>query len=145
MRRGWWLVLLAGVFSLVAYGSAQAFTCNGTGCTFATLYTEPTTVNTGAPLTNLQSCNISYAIAVDGGAFGVAKVVNVAATSPSGGGAVNRAITDPALLPGHNYAINGSVACLNPSGLGASTPANVLAIPRAGEVPPGSSTGVTFQ
>jgi len=87
------------LFALVTLvGNAEAFTCTPTGCTFNAKYTEPTTVNTGAPLTNLSSTTVSYQIAVDGAAPGAAKTVSVPASSPNGGGAIVKAIVDPALV-----------------------------------------------
>lgn len=139
-------VALAAVALAFAWApSAEAFTCTTTGCTFNALYTEPTTVQTGAPLTNLTSCTVSYTTAQNGGIPGPAKTVVVPASSPNGGGAINRPITDASLLPGHNYAVVARVACTNPSGTGPQGAASVpLPISRAGEVPP-AGTPVTLQ
>lgn len=126
--------------------TSHAFTCTATGCTFTAKYTEPTTVITGAPLSNLTSCTVHYAIAVDGGTLGANKLVTVLASSPNGGGQITKAITDTALTPGHNYLIAGAAFCTNPSGNSAdSAPFTALAIPRAGEVPPNPTAVGSFE
>ena len=139
------VILLAVAFLLAGPSTAQAFTCTPTGCTFEALYTEPTVGTTGSPLTNLTSCTVSYSIAIGAGAPGLAQTVVVPASSPTGGGAIVRPITDSALIPGFNYTISGGTACANPAGTGPTLSASPLPIARAGEVPPAPPTGGSFR
>jgi len=139
----WLLTLL--ILGLLDLAPAAAFTCTATGCTFNARYTEPSTNQTGAPLDNLTSCTVAYTTAINAGTPGLAQAIIIQASSSNGGGTIDQAITDTALVPGHNYTIAATLACTNPSGTGASVAAPALAILRAGEVPPGSGSGFTIQ
>ena len=89
--------------------SALAYTCTPTGgCTFNVQYVEPGTLTNGQPLTDLSGTTITYTIAVDGGTPSAPKTVTVPASRPSGGGAIDRVITEAGLVPPHTYTISAT-------------------------------------
>lgn len=141
MRR----LFFSAIVLLATVAPVSAFTCTPIDCTFVVKYNEPTTVGTGAPLNNLTSTTITYTIGVDGGAPGAPKTVVVPASSPNGGGAITRNVTDATLLPGHNYINSVTVLATNPAGSSPASPAATLPIPRAGEVPPAAMPAPTLQ
>jgi hypothetical protein len=145
MTRLLMLLLLTGLLTLGVTHEADAYTCTATGCTPSAKYIEPTTVITGAPLANLTDCKVSYTVAVGTAAPGPVKVVTVPASSPSGGGSINKPFTDTALVPGFNYTLAGGAACTNSAGTGPALPFTPLVIQRAGEVPPAAGTGGSFE
>jgi hypothetical protein len=141
MRRAMALVVCALV---VAPLSAWAYTCNGTGCTWNTRYTEPSTLTNAQPLTDLTGCTATYTFAVDGGAPSAPKVFAIAASRPTGGQLVNKTNIDATMAPGHTYLISETVACASTAfGTGApSAPATLL---MNNGVAPSPGTGLTLQ
>src|SRR3990170_330159 len=95
MRRGG--LALLGLLLLAAPAWAIDFTVSGAVLTVT--YTEPTTNTDGSPLTDLARTNVYTEILLPGQA--PVKGPNVAATTPTGGGAISTTTTVPigATLP----------------------------------------------
>lgn len=140
-----WILALVAPLVLALAAPAWPFSCTATGCTFFAKYTEPSTVSTGPPLTNLTNTTVTYRVSVDGGAPGAPKTVTVPASKPTGGAIINQPITDTSLLPGHDYTISGSATATNPAGTGAALTLTSLPVPRAGEAPPNPPAAGSFE
>lgn len=137
-----WIVTALLVLALAV--PASAYTCNQSGCTWTTSYVEPSALTNGQPLTDLASCTLIYTTSVDGGAPGPAKSVASAASKPSGGGTINKTITDAAMAPNHTYAISEVVTCTS-TAFGTSAPSASATLPMNNGVAPNPTAAPTLQ
>jgi len=119
-------------------GSAEAFTCTATGCTFTASYTEPTT-NTASGPVNLTGTTVYYQR--DGGPE---VAIPVPASGLTGGAAMLKDIVAP-ILPGQKVVITGAVTAKNAFGESARSPMAPLTIDRSGEVAPNPPVGGSFK
>jgi hypothetical protein len=145
--------LLAALFAVivVAMGlvwaaASYAYTCDTTGCTWQTSYTEPATLTNGQPLTDLQSCTATYTVSKDGAASDPAltKSFVIPASKPAGGGVVVKNNSDPGMLPPHTYAITERIACTS-TAFGASAPSAPASLPMNSGVALPPATNLTLQ
>lgn len=118
------LLIIAGI---AQWAYADPYTCNGSGCTWSTQYTEPSTLNNNQPLTDLASCTATYTIAIDGAQAGAGKTFLIPASRPSGGQVVTRNNTDATMIPGHTYRISETISCTSVAfGTGAQSAPGML-------------------
>jgi hypothetical protein len=118
--------------------SAAAYTCNASGCTWRSSYTEPSMLTNGQPLTDLMSCTLTYTTSIDAAPDLAAKTFVVPASKPQGGGAISQDFTDPTMLPSHTYRITETAACTNGAATGpAGAPAVLLMNNGVAPQPPG--------
>lgn len=138
------LILLAAalLFAMPAWG----YTCDTTGCTWETKYTEPATLTNGQPVTDLTSCTATYTVSKDGAAPDptLGKSFVVAASKPAGGGAIVKNNSDPAMLPPHTYTIAETVKCTS-TAFGTSAPSAPANLLMNSGVAPGGAAGVQLQ
>jgi len=129
MRRDLFVAQI-GIAALVALGlvllvmrPAFAYTCDTTGCTWSTSYTEPATLTNGQALTDLVTCTATYTVSKDGATPlpAATKSFVIPASKPSGGGVVTKNNTDATMLPPHTYAIQETVVCAS-TAFGTSAP-----------------------
>lgn len=103
--------LILALLLLALAAPVGAYTCNASGCTWQTNYTEPGTLTNGQGLTDLIGCTASYTKAVDGGAPSAPVTFAIPASRPQGGQAVTANRTDASMSPNHTYAIAETIAC----------------------------------
>lgn len=134
------LVLGLLALLLVVPAVAYAYTCNASGCTWQSGYTEPSTLTNNQPITDLAGCTASYVTSVDGGAAGATKTFTIPPSRPQGGGVIAFNKTDATMLPPHTYTVTETIACTSTAfGTGAATAPTALPM-NAGvtvTVPPG--------
>lgn len=138
------LVACALILLVMRPAFADPYTCNASGCTWNTKFTEPSTLTNGQPLTDLTGCTVSYTTAVDGGTPGSAKTYTIPASKISGGGAVNVNNTDPTMVPSHVYLITATVAC-NSTAFGTGPSSAPATLPMNNGVTVNTGTGLTIQ
>lgn len=136
-------LVLTGLCAITSTG--YAYTCNASGCTWQTGYTEPATLTNGQAITDLQSCTATYKVSVDGASPGPSKSFTIAASKPAGGGVIAFNFTDATMVAPHTYAISETVKCTSAAfGTGADTLPSSLSMNNGVTVPP-PATGVTLQ
>lgn len=139
------LTVLAALLALVvAPTAARAYTCNASGCTWQTSYTEPSTLTNGQALTDLTGCTATFTTAKDGGAPGSPQSFAIAATRPQGGGVATKNNSDATMTPGHVYAISEAVAC-NSTAFGTGQPSAPALLQMNNGVTTGGASGLTLQ
>lgn len=139
------LSILAALIALaVAPTAAHAYTCNASGCTWQSSYTEPSTLTNGQPLTDLTGCTASYSTSKDGGAASGPQSFVIAATKPQGGGVATKNNSDATMTPGHIYVINETVAC-NSTAFGTGQPSSPATLQMNNGVTTGGASGLTLQ
>ncbi len=145
MRKG--LIAALVITGLMAVSTAgHAYTCDTTGCTWQTSYTEPGALTNGQPLTDLQSCTATYTVSKDGAASdpALSKSFVIPASRPAGGGVIVKNNSDPAMLPPHTYAITERVACAS-TAFGTSAPSAPASLLMNSGVAPSPSGAPTLQ
>jgi hypothetical protein len=123
---------------------AHAYTCNASGCTWNSGYTEPSTLTNGQPLTDLTGCTASYTVSVDGATAGAPKTFAIAASKPQGGGVISANNTDATMAAPHTYRVTETVAC-NSTAFGTGVPGAPATLLMNNGVTTSPATGLTIQ
>jgi len=144
------LALLLLALAVPAFADSPNCTPGSGTCTATLIYTEPTTLTSGVPLTNLQDGVFTYQ--KDGGP---AQVLTVPASKPQGGGTLSVQIAPQTIPVCTRATLTGSLVMRTATGqLSSPTAAPPLTLDRSKMpdgtsdpscVTPSPSTGVTFR